>query len=322
LRPENAAAHAASQPGWQQQGSGIMRKRVATAAAAVAAVAGCAVASPLSAQGALLPEVRYLQPGVADATAPRLSVGILNTTLLVAPGPERPAIPQPPAAARDVQAAVAIGAVFPLLQLAEWTGGGALLIVDGRVFGRFRLGVPTRDDMGQDWYVGIGAESAHERWSGRLVVVHRSSHIGDEFAAATGAARIEFGGEHVELTAAHDVPGFGRLYGIGSWVFRSYLRWDPHLRSLGVNDRAVLQAGIDREWQPWSDPRFRIVGGIDVHAAQRTEWRRGHSTAIGAAITTRRSLRLLLRSYDGMSHMGEFFLTPERYVAIELSASF
>jgi hypothetical protein len=293
-------------------------------------ICGCLVAAalafavPAAAQETLLPDVRYMRAPVAEPMAPRISVSLMRTSLLSDPGPERPpfTLEDPAAAALESVAAVSIGAVFPLLQLATWDGGGALLMVDGRVFGRFRIQLEGRDDMGQDWHVGGGIEAARHEWSGRLAIMHRSSHIGDEFAAATSAARIEFGGEHLELLAARDIPGVARVYGGGAWIFRSYLRWDPRLRELGVWDRGTVQAGADREWRPWQDPRFRLFAGVDVHAAERTGWSTAYSAALGAGITATRSLQLKLRAYDGMSQLGEFFLTHERYVSLEVSAEF
>jgi hypothetical protein len=270
----------------------------------------------------LLPEVRYMQAPVADPVAPRLALSILSTNLLATQGPERPAFDVGEAAAREAVAAVGIGAVFPLVELARWDGGGAQLVVDGRVFARFRIELPGRDDMGQDWYVGGAVEGAHERWSGRVAVMHRSSHLGDEFVEATAAERIEFGGEELELRVAYEVPGFARVYGGGNWIFRSYLGWDPRLRALDVRDRGLIQMGLDREWRMAQDPRFTLFAGADYLTAQRTGWHPTFAAAAGAGIRTQRALRLTLRAFSGRSHMGEFFLTPEHYIALEVAAEF
>jgi hypothetical protein len=283
------------------------------------------VAASAAAQSSpFLPEVRYFRMPLADPMAPRISVALLRSDLLAEQGPERPPfeLADPAKAAREVVAAVGIGAVFPLVELARREDGGIMLVADGRVFARFRIGLPSRDDMGQDWWVGGGIEGGRGRWSGRAAIMHRSSHIGDEFAQETGAERIEFGSEQLDLMAAYDLPGVARVYAGGSWIFRSYLGWEPRLRELGVNDRAVVQIGADQEWRPWRDPRFVVHAGVDVHAADRTEWQPGLAGAVGIGIRTSRALRLTLRGYDGMSMMGEFFLTRERYGALELSAEF
>jgi hypothetical protein len=272
----------------------------------------------------VLPNVRLFRTPIADPHATRISVGLMSTNLLERQGDERPpfTVPNQEDAAREVVAAISIGAIFPLLTVADWDGGGAALIGDFKVFSRFRIELPSRDDMGQDWYVGGGVDWRDDLWSGRVAIMHRSSHIGDEFSDSTGARRIEFGSEQLDITTAYEVPGIARFYGGGSWIFRSYLGWEPLLADLDIHDRAILQLGIDREWTPWRDPRLRLYAGVDWHAAERTDWRGGFAAAAGIGVATPRSLRLMTRFYDGNSMMGEFFRTQERYFVFELVGEF
>ena len=275
-------------------------------------------ASP--AAGQLLPEVRHFRSPVADPHAARLSVGLMHTNVLETQGPERPpfTIPDPEDAGSDVVAAVGIGAVFPLLQFSD----NVLMYADARVFSRFRVEYESRDDMGQDWFVGGGLEMRQGAWSGRAAIMHRSSHLGDEFVEMTGAERIEFGSEQLDVTAAYDLAGVARVYGGGSWIFRSYLGWEPQLVALGVRDRAQVQVGADNVWVPWAGRPVAVYGGVDVQAAERTDWDAGVAGAIGIGVQAQRSFRLMLRAYDGPSTMGEFFLTPEQYFTLELVAEF
>src|SRR5690606_6764623 len=256
---------------------------------------------------------------IADPYAARFSVGLLGTNVLETQGPERPpfTLPDPDDAASDVVAAVGIGAIVPLIHVSETADGGVLMYADARVFSRFRIEYGGRDDMGQDWFVGGGFEMQRGPWSGRAAIIHRSSHLGDEFIEMTGAERIEFGSEHLDVTAAYDVPGIARLYGGGSWIFRSYLGWEPQLVALGVRDRAAVQVGADNIWYPREGSTLSIHAGLDRQAAERTDWDVGFAAAAGIGMQARRSMRLMARFYDGPSTMGEFFLTPERYFSLE-----
>jgi hypothetical protein len=303
-----------------------MMRWLMTAGVALALVTG---ADPLAGQAPerLLPAVPSVRPPAADPHAARLSVALVSTNLLATRGPERPAfkVPNAAAAAREVVAAVSLGGVLPLVQLGAWPDGQLTLVADGRVFARFRVEKEERDDMGQDWYIGGGVEAVRGRWAGRALLMHRSSHLGDEFMVDTDARRIEFGSEHLDLLVARDVAGVARFYGGGSLILRSYLDWDPWLRELGFSDRAIMQAGADRQWRPWSDDRWQVTAGVDVQLAERTEWRRQLAGSIAAGFDARqsgRSLQLVLRAFDGPSLMGEFFLTPERYWGLELQARF
>jgi hypothetical protein len=299
--------------------------RGVTVRAGVCAIALWCLGAPLIGQGSdVLPDARLFRTPIADPMATRISVGLLSTNLLAVQGDERPpfTLPDPEKSAREVVAAVSIGAIFPMLRVATWDGGGAVLIADAKVFSRFRIEYPSRDDMGQDWYVGGGVDWRDDAWSGRVAIMHRSSHIGDEFSMVSGAERIEFGSEQLDVTTAYDIPGIARAYTGLTWIFRSYLEWEPLLEPLDLVDRAVIQLGLDREWAPWSDQPVRVYAGVDWHAAERTSWRGGIAAAAGIGVATSRSLRLMARFYDGNSMMGEFFRTPERYFTLELVGEF
>jgi hypothetical protein len=280
-------------------------------------------ASPTAAQDQrFMPDVSYFRTPIADPFAARVAVGIQQTDVLTTQGPERPpfTLPDPDDAASDVVAAIGLGAIVPLIHVSETERGGVTMYLDARVFSRFRLEYESRDDMGQDWFVGGGFEMRSDAWSGRAAIIHRSSHLGDEFIEMTGAERIEFGSEQLDVTAAYDLRGIARIYGGGSWIFRSYLGWEPQLVALGVSDRAVLQIGADNVWRPRPGSPLAIYAGVDVQTAERTDWDTGFAIAAGIGVQERRSLRLMTRFYDGPSTMGEFFLTPERYFTLELVA--
>jgi Protein of unknown function (DUF1207) len=281
-------------------------------------------ASDAAAQdGPVLPPFRYFASPFADPIEPRMSIGLLATDVLASQGGERPffALDDPEDAAHDVQAAAAIGITIPFLELAEWDGGGMILTGMAGVHARFRIEYPSRDDLGQDWIVGGGIEAAWDALSTRVRISHRSSHLGDEFVNDTGAERIEFGGEALDAMAAYTFPGIARVYGGGSWIFRSYTdKQVAALVAIGRRDRLVVQLGSDGEWE-LGDGRFALVGGIDWQTAERTNWR--SAVALGGGVTVHahgRSLGLVARWFDGVSSLGEFFLTPETFWSFELLA--
>jgi hypothetical protein len=279
-------------------------------------------------EAGFLPGERWFLGPVADPLGARVSAALMRTDLLSTQGGERPpfTLPDPIDAASEVVAAVSLGGLLPLARLAAWPDGGMSLFIEGRVFARFRIEYPTRDDMGQDWFVAGGVETRRGAWSGRVALTHRSSHLGDEFVVATGAQRIEFGNEQLDAVAAYDVPRVARVYAGGGWIFRSYLDWDAQLTRVVADDRGRVQFGADRTWRPWDNRRAGVYAGLDWQAAERTGWRRGVSAAAGVGVDSGalsgRSLRLVARFYDGPSTMGQFFLTPERAFSIEALATF
>ncbi len=266
----------------------------------------------------LLPRTRHFQHPLADPMAPRFAIGLVATDVLRTRGPERPSfvLPDSADAAFDVQAAAAVGGTLPLFRLAEWPGGGVIVAGEVAAFARFRIEYPSRDDLGTDWFVALPVEVRQDEWSGRIAITHRSSHLGDEFITLTDAERIEFGHESIELMAARAF-GDARVYGGGAWIFRSNTAWEMRMRGLGDHDRFELQAGADGEWPIGGVGR--AYAGVDVQAAERTDWQTQVALVAGAGVSGNgRAIRLLARFHDGVSPMGEFFLTDERFVSLEL----
>lgn len=289
-------------------------------AVAAALLLACAPAGAQeSEEAALLPGVRWFEGGLADTDEPRMAGALLRTDLLAGRGPERPsfALDDAADAEREVQASVTIGATVPLWRVAEWEGGGVVVAGQGGVSARFRIERPSRDDLGQDWMVALPVEFRQRDVSGRLRIGHRSAHLGDEFVAETGARRIEYGHEFLELLVARDLPEVGgRLYAGGAWIFRSNTEAEAVLLDADRADRGVLQAGI--EISSTAARPIRLVAGFDWQAAERTEWRSRFAAAAGASFERgTRHVRILARFYDGRSAMGQFFATPERYWGIE-----
>jgi hypothetical protein len=291
------------------------------------------IATPLQAQSKsfwdrFLPRGHYIETLVADPLEPRMSLGLLQTNVFerAGEGRERPAFafPDPDDAASDVNVAAAIGGSIPLLHLAEWPGkGGIVASAQLGVFSRFRIEYPSRDDVGQDWFVGMPFEFAYQPWTGRFRIMHRSSHIGDELVEVTGARRIEFGGEYADFLLARRLIAGARVYGGATWNFRSYTERLPALRARDMHDTFALQGGVDGAWYPWSDEHAGLTGGIDWQSAQRTGWRSQWSVAGGiAARKGGQGTNFMVRYYHGPSILGEFFLTPETFWAVEWNVHF
>jgi hypothetical protein len=275
-----------------------------------------------------LPHVHYFRPLVADLQEPRLGLALLETNLFkyAGAGRERPpfSVFDPQDSEFDVEVAAAIGGSVPLWQLKEWPGkGGIVASAQLGVFPRFRIEYPTRTHAGDDWYVGMPIEFAYDRWSGRVRIMHRSSHLGDELIEETGARRIEFGGEYADFLAAYRFADDVRVYGGATYNFRSYTELVLQQLGLDRHDYGQLQAGVDGTWYRWSGGHFGLTAGADWQAQQRTNWRSIFAFAAGPAWTANgRATRLLVRHYRGPSAMGEFFLTPEKFWSVEWVVDF
>jgi hypothetical protein len=273
--------------------------------------------------GRWLPEIRYFEGFRADPVEPRHGAGLLVTNLLASRGAERPpwALADSGWIAWEVQAVAALGATLPLRTLVRWPDGGVVVTAQAGVVGRFRIERRSRDDLGQDWFMALPVEVLRGDWSGRARISHRSSHLGDEFVVETGAERIEFGGEALDVHVARR-HGDGRVYAGGSWIFRSYTRWLPALLETGGRDRFLFQAGADGAWPIGrAGGSTSVVAGMDAQLAERTGWQRQLSAVGGVRATgARHALQLVVRVHEGQSALGQFFLTRERAWSLEFVA--
>ncbi|HEY8485075.1 MAG TPA: DUF1207 domain-containing protein [Longimicrobiales bacterium] len=285
-------------------------------------------AFPLCAQEAapsrLLPEQRYFTDPIADLREPRFAVGLAWTDLFRRPPVEHPSFAFPDAedAAVDVHGTAGMGATLPLWQLARWPQGGAILAVQAGVTARFRMEKPSRDHVATDWSVALPVEVAWNQLSGRLRLLHRSSHLGDELMQQTGAEHIEVSHEAVDFLVAYGLlSGTARIYGGSTFVFRSTTEEVPAFSLVGLRDDASLQVGMDGAWFPQSGGTVGLIGGFDWQRAQRTGWMNEVSAAAGVVVRNgSRSLQLVARYFRGPSPFGQFFLTSEQFLGLELVA--
>jgi hypothetical protein len=299
---------------------------------------GIALFTPRSAQAQqqltfwqrFMPRVHYFDQLVADPLEPRMGLALMQTNVWerAIAGQERLQefdFPDPEDSSSDVNAAAAIGGSIPLVLLADWgSKGGIVASAQLGVFSRFRIEYPSRDDVGQDWFVGMPFEFTSDKITGRFRIMHRSSHIGDELVQTTGARRIEFGGEFADFLLGYRGVPHTRVYGGATWNFRSYTEQLAALRVRDMHDTFALQGGFDGEWYGWSEGRTGVIGGFDWQSAQRTGWRSQFSVAggFGARLPTGQGTKLLVKYFHGPSTLGEFFMTPETFWALEWVVDF
>lgn len=265
----------------------------------------------------LFPDESYFTVPVAGSREPQFGFAVLVTDVLDDQDPpeERPPF-EHERRGDEVQAAGALGATLRVWRPLRWSDGGVIVGIQGGAFARFRMELSGNDLLASDWLVAVPVEARLGDLSGRLRVFHWSSHLGDEFAAATSARRVDFTYEAVELVGAYRA-GPARLYGGGAVTFATELE-DPDLPT-GVSDAGQLQAGIDVGWSPWFGGTAGIRGGLDLVWADRVAWDPRMTAVLALEARAReRALRLEAVYFDGPSTMGQFFLSDERYWGLQI----
>jgi hypothetical protein len=226
-----------------------------------------------------------------------------------------------------------MGGSFPLWRPARWADGGLTVGIQTGIYGRFRLENTANELLGTDWLVALPLETRRGRLSARARLLHWSAHLGDEYADATGARRLDFTHEAVDLVVAWTggrfsrAPSTGRagsgrrwtLYAGGGRVLRSQLE-DASDAPPGFTDDGHLQVGGQASWTPWGEGRLGLQAALDLQWADRTDGRRQIAGSAGfvGRDGAGRSYRVGLVLFDGPSPLGQFFQNDESYWGLEI----
>jgi len=270
------------------------------------------------------PDTRLFRSPRAAPLEPGLRGSAISTDLFRgdAPPGERPP-PQVPGlrpGGTDLQGVVSLGDSYAVRRFGNGSDGVQVGVQVG-VTARFRLATSANEYVASDWIVGLPVEFARGPVAGRLVVFHRSAHLGDEIIEGAGVRRVGFGHEGVTLLVGNAHNGPLRAYAGGTRLLRS--ETSGTLEELGRpwDDEWELQAGVEiARGLPGQGSRLAGFGALDVQTAERTDWQAQWAAVAGVAFRARqRSGQVALRLLHGPSMHGEFFLTPETAWGIELS---
>ena len=70
------------------------------------------------------------------------------------------------------------------------------------VFARFRIELPSRDDLGQDWVVAMPIEAAWNDWSGRIGRVYDDRTAGGTWPYAAYSSAIASASSRIETPSS------------------------------------------------------------------------------------------------------------------------
>lgn len=267
----------------------------------------------------------YFDSPAADPREPRTGVAFFTTNIFHAEGSsrERPDfdVPREEHTTRERQATAMFGGKFTVWQGRLTRDLGILFGLQGGVNARFRLDTSANDLLGSDWTVAVPVEARWGAWSARTRFLHWSAHLGDEIQELTGARRIKFTYEALDLLAAYHPWEFLRVYGGGSTVVRSQTIGEPiTVDGEPLTDAGHVQLGAEASWLAAPQRGVGMILGMDWKKEDRSGWRTQLSVVGG--VEARRGdqmVRLLGRIFDGPSPLGQFFLSDELLYGLEIS---
>lgn len=254
----------------------------------------------------ILPAGPIVPGGLADPREPRVAMGALVTNLLADELRARPnqGFPSGSDVRSDVQGVVELGTNFPLVKV-----GATAVSLQGGLIARFRLEANDNDALSSDYMVALPINYERGRYAGRVRLIHRSGHLGDETEQNTTIRRLEYDHEEIDAFVSRSL-GPARVYFGGTVTVASSF----------VNDKRGVQIGADSRWllgRMW-------YGRAGVDWQHHTITQGNGVIALVAALEKRGpagSAALQARFLSGATPIGEFFLDQERYWGLSLVLS-
>jgi hypothetical protein len=205
-----------------------------------------------------------------------------------------------------------LGDRFVILRRGGGTpGDGWQLGVTGAIFAQFDFGTPSIDLINADYLAGVGPSWRFSGHSGRLIVFHQSSHLGDEYILRSDLQRQNLAFEGVDLVVSQEL-GPIRFYGGGQYLFRR----DPEtLEDLVAHGGGEVRIGDVRG--------VRLVGAVDVKSSEEQDWDPAVSARAGIEIAVwnqddhpPRLFDVVAEYYSGPSPYGQFFQEEIEYLGV------
>ena len=190
--------------------------------------------------------------------------------------------------------------------------------VEGMAYTRFRLGGGINEFQTIDFFGNLPLEARSGIYSGKLVLFHESSHLGDDYIRRTGDLGTRYSVEGWSLIASVEPHPLLRLYGGGGDL----------LHSVPAGQGGMLQFGLELRTPDFNTatryPKHLYLAE-DVRWFDRVEWNPTANTEIGIRITYSgviRSLRVHVGNLRGHSEFGQFYKRTENYVNLGISCDF
>jgi len=195
------------------------------------------------------------------------------------------------------------------LGLYRWSLGGgvrAQVSVGGGAFGRFKLATAANEMQVADFYGNAPFDVRAGRWSGRFMLYHTSSHLGDDYLAKTGETTSKHAWDHLRWLGSYDACARLRFYAGYTYVIREL----P-----GHRGRNSLQVGFETASLWVAHNHIQAYWANDFQTWERSNWNPMFSSQLGIKMAkdprADRGISFFLEFLTGRQPHGQFFLEEE-----------
>ena len=194
------------------------------------------------------------------------------------------------------------------------TCDGLQVSLIGGVFTHFNLDTYSNDLINSDFLIGAQAATRGTGISGRLRVLHQSSHLGEDRQFVT-TELSNFGYQAIDGLVSIDRPWW-RAYGGAGYLFFMH----------DGSQSAMLQAGAELRSEVRAKGVTRPVAGVNISALQARAWGVSTNVLVGFEWTSPAASRRIRGSVlygDGYTSFGQFALQQKsRTFGLQLQIEF
>lgn len=203
--------------------------------------------------------------------------------------------------------------------LARWYGKNDVWAwqwsIEAMAYSRFRLTGAVNEFQTVDFFANLPLEARRGALSGKFMIFHQSSHLGDDYIRRTNDLGFRYSIDGLKAVGSIEPRDFLRLYGGGTFL----------LHSVPSPKRGALQAGLeltskDLGWL--ANYPTRAYFAQDIQPRENVRWNVNSRSVLGLRLGFKnetRFMRVHVGYFTGHSPYGQFFTQREHYADLGIS---
>jgi hypothetical protein len=208
-------------------------------------------------------------------------------------------------------AEVAVGHYYGIYRWALPKNIGAVqLNIGGGIFPRFKFS-ENKDLQVIDFYANVPLDIRINKWSGRFMLYHVSSHLGDDYIRTTGQIADSNSWNSIRSILSYDANAGLRLY--GGYTYN--LQVHPAEQGLWA-----YQSGFEVSFNIFGKSYSQAYWANDLQWWERTDYKPQFNSQIGVKTGLQpkdgRGIYYFLEYTTGPEYYGQFFLREETCITL------
>ncbi len=190
--------------------------------------------------------------------------------------------------------------------------------IAGLAYSRFRVSGSVNELQTIDFVGELPLTLRRDGFSGRAMLFHQSSHLGDDYIRRTGDLGFRYSVDGLRALLSQEFHSL-RVYGGGGYL----------LHTVPAPQRGMLQGGVELvspglPWFKGKHPSYLYLAE-DVQSRQDVGWNVNSRSVLGVRVKAEgsdRAVRFQVGRFQGHSPFGQFFRRKEQFSDVTIVVEF